>query len=47
MQAAVQSRKEADCRNANPHEELAAYLSAPLAQPGQDVVAWWGVSMFS
>ena len=45
MQAAVQARKEADCRNASPRAELAAYLSAPLAQEVQDVVAWWGVSI--
>jgi hypothetical protein len=43
MLSAVNARKAADRMKANPREELARYLQAPLENV-DDVVAWWGVS---
>ena len=46
MRAAVDARKAADRAKAAPHDELKAYLDAPL-EPVSDVIAWWGVCYVS
>lgn len=42
MHAAVQSRRDQQASQINPHEELNAYLNAPLEEHVDDVVSWWG-----
>jgi hypothetical protein len=46
MQAAVMARQAADRAGTSAREELRMYLDAPLEQV-DDVVAWWGVCLFS
>ena len=43
MRAAMKSRQNADTVGKDPHQELEAYLAAPL-EDVTDVIAWWGVS---
>jgi hypothetical protein len=43
MRAAMKSRQNADTVGKDPHQELEAYLAAPLKDVA-DVIAWWGVS---
>jgi hypothetical protein len=44
--AAVQARQASDHTQLRPRAELTAYLQSPLEQT-EDVVGWWGVSLFS
>lgn len=43
MRAAIKSHQASDSANQDHHQELIAYLSAPVEEV-EDVVAWWGVS---
>jgi hypothetical protein len=42
----VKNRRERDSTDNNPHQELEAYLKAPLEENISNVVAWWGCDVF-
>jgi hypothetical protein len=43
MRSTILARRSSEHCIANPRQELATYLTAPLEDVG-DVVRWWGVS---
>ena len=46
MHATIRSHQESDSAKQDPHQELQAYLNAPVEEV-EDVVAWWGVCILS
>lgn len=44
MSRTVGGQRAADRSNAGPRDELRSYLESLLEEPGEDVIAWWGVS---